>query len=293
MSLQRSNIALILIILITFSLACNLTGGGEDSAEISAENFIATSVAATLAAGGGDGADDPTQTINPTVTASPREPNFNYAGISFAFNQALAENIVAGVNPAVIDENAWWSTPEYREYIFNNWVLADSFLPAKIAIYPVADFRAINPGVGERLDSLLEVITNKPADGNGALVADVHNAGQMFKSNVSYLEFRNGEGIRYLTQYGQALSPIGWPMMFYTFQGFTDDGLYYVSAILPATHPALPRSETITMDQAFMDNWGTYVGDLQIELNGEPDNMFMPPLGLLDGMIESMTIGEQ
>ncbi len=292
---RRSRIILVITLLISLSLACVVTGSEENPPEGNSVDVIATSVAATIAANEvvdetGESADP---TVHPTVTASPPEPNFTYAGVSFVFNDALADNIVAGVNPAMIDENTWWSVPEHREYRFNNWIIADAFLEARIKIYKVDEFRTINPGVGERLDSLVVVLNTKPADGEGAPVGDVFNAGQMYKSNVKYLRFQNGEGIRFLTQYGQALSPLGRPMMFYTFQGFTDDGQYFISAMLPATHPSLPHGNQVEMDQAFMDNWEVYVAETEAQLNNESDNTFLPPLGLLDEMMESMTVGEQ
>jgi len=291
---KRSRIILVITLLISLSLACTLTGSEDTATEGSSEDAIATSVAATITAN--EVADDPEEsadpTVHPTVTASPPEPNFTYAGVSFVFNQALADNIVAGVNPAMIDENTWWSVPEHREYRFNNWIIADAFLEARIKIYKVGEFKTINPGVGERLDALQVVLDTKPADGEGAPVGDVFNAGQMYKSNVKYLQFQNGEGIRFLTQYGQALSPLGRPMMFYTFQGLTNDGQYFISAMLPATHPSLPHAELVEMDQAFVDNWETYVAETEAHLNAEADNTFLPPLGLLDVMFESMTVGE-
>ena len=294
MKTNRFKIFLFFSILLSLSLACVLTGGETEPepAAVSGD-AIATAVAATQEAIQNEDLT-PTDfpTVHPTVTASPVETNFDYAGVSFYFNDVLAADITAGVNPAVIDENLWWSVPEHRKFVFNDWVLADAFLPARFTIYPVADFRDINPGVGDRLDALQIMLASKPEDGEGAVVGDIFNAGQMFMSNVEYLQFQNGEGVRFLTQYGQALSPIGLPMMFYTFQGFTDDGQYYISAMLPATHPSLPHPEQVTMDQAFVDNWETYVADLEVQLNGEPDNMFMPPLALLDAMFESMTVGE-
>ena len=291
---KRSRIILVITLLISLSLACTLTGSEDTATEGSSEDAIATSVAATITAN--EVAEEPEEsadpTVHPTVTASPPEPNFTYAGVSFVFNQALADNIVAGVNPAMIDENTWWSVPEHREYRFNNWIIADAFLEARIKIYKVGEFKTINPGVGERLDALQVVLDTKPADGEGAPVGDVFNAGQMYKSNVKYLQFQNGEGIRFLTQYGQALSPLGRPMMFYTFQGLTNDGQYFISAMLPATHPSLPHAELVEMDQAFVDNWETYVAETEAQLNAEADNTFLPPLGLLDVMFESMTVGE-
>lgn len=43
----------------------------------------------------------------------------------------------------------------------------------------------------------------------------------------------DGGGIRYLTQFGQAAGLITNPELFYTFQGLTDDGAYYVAAVFP------------------------------------------------------------
>ena len=143
-----------------------------------------------------------------------------------------------------------------------------------------------------RESALAVVLANKPADGEGVSVGDIFNAAQMYQSNVKYLRFQNGEGIRYLTQYGQAISPLGRPMMFYTYQGLTDDGAYFISAWLPATHPSLPHGDTVTIDQAFMDNWENYVTQTEAQLNAEADNTFLPPLALLDQMMESILVSD-
>lgn len=59
------------------------------------------------------------------------------------------------------------------------------------------------------------------------------NAGQVFHSNERPFAFQNGTGIRFLTQYAQAPYPVNNFSLFYTFQGLTNDGKYYVAAILP------------------------------------------------------------
>jgi hypothetical protein len=288
MSFKRSRILLITSLLISLTLACALTGSAEKPVA-DLEDAVATAVAATLAAGQ---ADTP-PTVQPSVTASPPEPDIVYQGISFAFDDSLSDNVTAGMESEFNEEsNPWWSTPEHRMFIFNNWSLGESFLPAQLKVYPVAELRAINPGVGESLDSLQAVITSQPADGGDVVVTDIFNAGQMFLSKVAYLQFQNGRGVRFLTQYGQAISPIGWPMMFYSFQGFTDDGVYYISAMLPVTHPSLPHPDDITLDEAFMNNFETYRDELEIQLNGEQDSTFMPSLILLDEFVESLLVGE-
>ncbi len=96
--------------------------------------------------------------------------------------------------------------------------------------------------------------------------------------------------VRYISQYGQAAYPIGWPNLFYTFQGFTDDGLYYVSAILPVTHSSLPHPDDVTMDDSFYDNFMIYADGINLQLNGENPETFEPSLVLLDEIIESLSV---
>ena len=200
---NHSTVSIVLITLISLSLACSLTGTPEERPETPPRvpldgDTIATAVAATLAAvQAGDG-ENPPPTTHPTVTASAPpvpEANFNYAGLSFYFNDLLAEDITAGVNPGEYDaNNTWWSKPEHREYIFNTWVLADGFHAPTIRIYPVADYWAINENVSDGLDGLLSAFDSQPADHARLIVPDLYNAGQLFQTQVKYLDFQNGRG---------------------------------------------------------------------------------------------------
>lgn len=288
MPTHRSAIILILLILITLSLACTLTGSEAPPAPVS-EDAIATFVAATLAAG----AEDTPQalTVDPTITASPPEPDVVYQGVSFSFDDSLADTVNAGTMPGEGDANSeMWSTPEHRLFSFNEWVLAGAFHTPSIRIYPVADFRAINSNVSERMDELLSAIAAQPADEEGIAVADLFNAAQFIRSQVEYIDFQNGTGIRFLSQYGQAAGSIGWPNLFYAFQGFTDDGAYYISVILPVNHPSLPHPNDVTMDNAFYDNFMNYAAEMSIQLNGEDPGAFVPSLFLLDELVESLLV---
>jgi hypothetical protein len=185
-----------------------------------------------------------------------------------------------------------WSYPEHRSYLFNGWVLSDAFHEPRIRIYSVADFRAINENVAASFDALDAALAADPLYADDLRVPNIFNAGQLYHSNPIALRFQNGYGARWLSQYGQAYLPIGWPEMFYTFQGFTDDGAYYVSVIFPATHPSLPDPSTVTMDNAFYDNFETYAEDIQAQLEMETDNSFLPSLVLLDQLVASLLVGQ-
>jgi hypothetical protein len=172
-------------------------------------------------------------------------------------------------------------------------VLSDAFHVPAIRIYPVAEFKAINENVSVGLDELNSALQNQPLDGEGLFVSDMFNAGQLFQAQVRYLDFQNGSGARWLSQYGQALYGIGWPNLFYTYQGLTDDGMYYVSIILPVNHPSLPNPDDLTLDQAFYDNYENYAEETRNDLNNAADASFMPSLVLLDQIVETLFVGSQ
>ena len=112
----------------------------------------------------------------------------------------------------------------------------------------------------------------------------------MFQSNIAYLDFQNGSGIRYLTQFGQAAYPINNYSLFYTFQGLTSDERFYIAAILPVSNPVLPDPETIEMDQAFYDAFPEYINDIELLLNEQTPESFLPNLVALDQLIQSLRI---
>ena len=283
---RRSRISLVIILLIALSLACTLTASEDSATEVSSDDVIATAVAATVAAKESD--------QHPTVTAGPPPANFNGAGVSFYFNPILADDVTAGVNPGDYEENnPWWSMPEHREFLFNNWVLSDAFHTPTIRVYPVADFRAINENVSDGLDALQLALDSKPADNAGLAVSDLFNAGQLYQSNIKYLDFQNGRGARWLSQYGQAYYTVGWPNLFYTYQGLTNDGLYYVSVILPVNHPYLPDLDPAELDDEFYENFGAYRDSIVVQLESESENTFVPSLILLDQLVESLMVEEQ
>ncbi len=298
MKAQFLKITVFLTLSCTLLSAC-VPNGNQQPAEDDSANAIATGVAATLeAAGSASDASDtvqpppsPTWTIHPTVTASPPEANFRYAGVSFYFNDLLAGDITAGVNPGQYDEdNPWWSYPDHRKFVFNDWVLSDAFHQARIQIYRVDEFKALNANVSDGLDALEAALTTEPLDGDALRVPDIYNAGQLYHSNARALRFQNGYGARWLSQYGQAYYTIGWPNLFYTFQGFTDDQAYYISIIFPVDHPSLLNPEEVTLDNTFFENYGEYAEETRMTLEAEPDNSFVPSLVLLDQLVSSLMV---
>lgn len=290
MTKKQSPILAAFIALILFSLACSLTGGGTSQPSITDEQ-IAEAVAQTLAAEEAEG----DVSLPEADSEEPEElspvPDILFDGVSFRYDHDLADTINPEKDPGLVDgANEFWNIPPHLKFTFINWALADAFHDAAIRVYPVADFRAVNPAVSEYLDKLQTVLEAQPADHEDIRVGDLFNAAQFIRSQVDYLEFQNGRGVRFLSQYGQAAWPIGWPHLFYTFQGLTDDGAFYISVILPVHHLSLPYPDDVVMDDAFYDNFVNYRTEMQTQLNGEDPALFEPSLLVLDELVETLLV---
>ncbi len=79
----------------------------------------------------------------------------------------------------------------------------------------------------------------------------------------------------------------------YVFQGLTDDGQYYVSAVLPINHPDLPANrQEADFDDANItaEAYEAYLDELLSQLEAAPAGSFTPSLEALDALIESLVV---
>jgi hypothetical protein len=101
------------------------------------------------------------------------------------------------------------------------------------------------------------------------------------------LPFSSGNGIRFLTQYSQFADPINNHEVFYTYQGLTSDGKYWISATLPISNPLLPADGT---NPPNTQNWDSYLAAMATQLNAQPPESYSPTITMLDALIASISI---
>ena len=123
---------------------------------------------------------------------------------------------------------------------------------------------------------------------SGSILPD-QKAAQVFHAAEKILPFQNGTGIRYITQYSQAHFPaVDNQGLFYTFQGLTSDGEYYVSVILPVHLTSLGTLPTPANAEESASSFKT-ARDLLNQ--GEP--AIQPSLESLDALVQSIIAGIQ
>ena len=231
----------------------------------------------------------------PIKARSVPAPGVIYKGLSFSYDDTLASEVVAETMPAVGKGSFEWEiVPEHVQFTFTDYILPDTFHEPRIYVYPVSDFEAANPVAGKTIAALRQFLVEKPAAPDEIPFLPLFNAKQMIRAQIAYVDFQNGTGVRFLTYYSQAPTPVNNNELFYTFQGMTHDGDYYVAAILPVSHPMLPTNwmmETPAGDaDAFAQNLDSYMWDVEQQLSAQDASSFTPDLSLLDAIIQSLEL---
>ena len=170
----------------------------------------------------------------------------------------------------------------------------------QLLIYPVEAYREMVQiaGIGDleaRINRLQSLLQDRSAsiEGELPLLPEI-GATQVITAQVKYLEFTGGAGIRFISHYAQDVSPILNGQIFYTFQGLTNDGQYYVAYFHPLATTALPDNYEDSVaaedEAAFAENYETYLRETAQALDEAAPADYSPDLSQLDGLIESLQL---
>ncbi|MEE4194568.1 MAG: hypothetical protein V2J07_05145 [Anaerolineae bacterium] len=235
---------------------------------------------------------EPTQTYTPTPV-----PDLEFENVSFYFDPSLASGAYGEIVPEQIpNEEEIYAFPEPAHILihFNNYVIGTHFHTPEIRVFPAPQYREVSEGAVYNLDLLHNVLSEQLRDEEYYPLLPIVPAGQIIVAQVDFLDFENGRGVRYLTQLGQALSPANNNSIFYSFQGITNDGQYFISAILPVHHPELLNNwEDVGSDWEpyySQEAWEEYKSQTEEAINNYPVDSFAPSLVLLDDLFRSIRI---
>jgi hypothetical protein len=203
----------------------------------------------------------------------------------------LAEDWIVETIPAVAADAGgpyWEVAPEHLRLTLEGYPVTDHLMKPQIFVYPREGLAVFNEAADQIATDLQRLLqTQEPI--NPMPFLPLFNATQVTHTQMQFLDFQDGSGVRYLTQFDQAPLPINSFELIYTFQGLTDDGRYYIAAILPVMHPDLPATQQGSPEQAAeLDDFPEYLTETVAWLSGQPPGSFTPDLTQLDALIRSI-----
>lgn len=248
------------------------------------------------------------QTLQASTAAAPDPNHVAYSNVSLNIPQGLATNALTGTVPALTDEQMygpWAIAPQHTKIVLDNYSGLTTFLDATIRVYPADEFSAVSDQVKENIRKLRGLIDKTlPLEKENIPSIPFFNAGKVIASQMQIISFKNGAGVRLITQYDNGIVAINKEELFYNFQGLTSDGKYYIIVILPSTPDFLPYDSTQhTIDSptaldfppyynpnATADDLTAYFTAVTDKLNSLTPQDFRPSLSTLDELTQSLSI---
>ena len=220
--------------------------------------------------------------------------------VSFAIPLGIAKDAQSEMVSASSDPNnaGWWEVaPEHLKFVLTGYQVQDKALEPQIFVYPADEYAKLNTQAAEQMQKLKAVLAGGPLT-KDALPSWMVNAGQIFTAKAQVVPFQSGRGVRFLTQYAQYPAPANNRELVYHFQGLTEDGKYYVVAVLPVTSSILAEDEKpeavvpsggVPLPPAGMPDQA-YYDAVAGALDAMYEDSFNPSLFQLDALIQSITV---
>jgi len=187
--------------------------------------------------------------------------------------------------------------PAHVQVTFDGQAMPEYFAPSlsQLRVVPASEFRGLESYVGQEIDQLQGLIASKPGEVTRTLpLLPPLGASQVFHAQDKYVDTANGSGIRYISEYAQDVHPITNQDVFYTFQGLTGDGQYYIMFFYPISTTALPATiedtDAAKDYDAFARNYESYLTETVKALNAAAPADFRPSLDELDQWVKTIDV---
>jgi len=277
--------------------------------------------------------------LPPATPGPIKNNTVRYQGVSFTFDSALASEVKSETVPASTDGkpcDIWPEHPSFTLVGYQRLVRAPRDFP-NIRVFEIAKFRealhsaaeengkaTIPPSkddwgndVDRQVSVLKELLGARPnTDRIKAAIGGkwtgmgcfgipqipflpLWESCEPFAAHVRYINFKNGKGVFFLTQWENETEQITNEGLEYAFQGITNDGKYWVYAEFSVWAPGLPEGDEDKVvawaEKNYLLDWKTkefqnYLQPVVAKLQALPADKFQPNLELLERLIQSMEV---
>lgn len=236
----------------------------------------------------------------PAAAQSPSTNTVSYNGFSFSYDSSLNGQVVinqaAGDDPTV--QQPGGPEVQHVEFSVSGAQPAATIDEAPLAIrvyntsdfnnYPnqTAQFQMLQKLFGDKAD-LNTFMTPAATNADSSLpFIPIMPASQAIRARAQYVETPSVRGISYITIFRQDVSPFLGNEFVYTFQGFSIDGIHYVSAIFKLDTGLFPAQAPANFDA---NTFNDYLKQSVTTLNGAQPTDFTPSLAIFDAVIQSFS----
>jgi hypothetical protein len=253
----------------------------------------------------------PSPTVNAEPPAIPTESSLPGTEVSFdRLSLVIPTGIAAGGSGTIMPEAKgddvapWDVAPAHIQFTLDGYAMKDKLYQPQLYVYPAQAYAQLQErGTAAQSLDRLNALLAQSAMINVKELPQVpfFNVTQVLAAQVKVIPFQQGRGVRMVTEYAGGRAIINNHELIYHFEGLTDDGQYYVVAILPVTAPGLPEDgqpggEVPQGGVAVPDftdlnaNWMGYFGEARQMLQDLEPGAYTPNLEQLDALIGSLTI---
>jgi hypothetical protein len=237
--------------------------------------------------------------VVPTNTADTRGV-VTLNNVSFTLPIGVANDALSEMVSAVTDVNAapsWELAPAHIQFKLTGYQLQGKFHEPHILVYPVNEYSQLNPAAAEQIQRLKTLLAGATPTRDAMPIVPAFNAGPIFAAHMQLLDFQSGRGVRMVTQYAQYLATVNNHELFYHFQGLTNDGKYYIIAVLPVSSSILAEDDKLDssvppggVPAPATGPDAAYYEAVTTALNAMYPDSFNPSLFQLDTLIKSITV---
>lgn len=306
--------AAMFVCLISAALAsCGVTAQGTPSGATETASPVATPSETMLPSPTETATATETPEATATETTEPAQnlEEVDFQNVHFDYDSSVLGSATPREVPEERPENApaFAMTPKHIEVGFPDFPVTENTFGPAVRVYRMSDYQALAPELVDREVKYLKILLESRPDlsivfplsgvlqggepdqgyGPNPPFLPLVNAASDMRVKMEYIDFQNGNGIRYVTHFGQGPSPIEKEGVFYTYQGLTNDGQYWVSATFPvgssAAYPVPPTGGENNLDQ--IQSFNRDVAAMFDQLDPQS---YIPSLVDLDNLIRSIRV---